>query len=435
MKKKAIALLLGVCMVCSLAACGGESKADNAETAADNKDTAAENTENKKTAERTSLPEVASVDMDIDVEKLVSELCDYSKIPVTITGTYEVTDEQLDAIILSDLTACYANLQEVTDRDTITEYDIANVDFTGYMDGEAFEGGSATGQYVKMGDGNGYIDGFTDDLVGAKIGDEISSDVTFPENYTNNPDLSGKEATFKFKVNGIYETITDMDKIKKLAEDADSIVNTNIKDTYGAYGITDLDSLITYETNYIDSAMSNSKYSDTVAAIKEYMLENCTVEVPEEYLNARVVEYQISFENDNLESDQTLEEYLDENYEGTSVEEAQASWKEYEEKQIKTEFIFSLIARKEGIELDEEEFDSFISNIVSSSSSSTSGVSFADEDAVYEYYGAGVADNGKKYMKELFLMNKAIDFVYEKADVTIEEASEEDTESVDSTEE
>lgn len=429
MKKKAIGLLLGACMACQLAACGG-SDGDNTENATEHGAT--------ETAERTQLPEVASVDMDIDYEKQVSKLCDYSKVPITITGTYEMTDEQFEAIILSDLTACYANLKEVTDRDTIKKDDVVKVDYTGSIDGVEFDGGSATDQYVKIGDGNGYIDGFTDGLVGAKVGSEVSSDVTFPDEYSNNPDLAGKDATFKFKVHGIYKTVKNLDKVKKMAKEKDSTVNANINNTFGQYGIKDLDSLIDYEKTYIDNSLESSKYSDTVTAIREYMLENCTIEVPQEYLDARVTEYQISFENDNLQSGQTLEDYLKEQYDGTTLEDAQKSWRESQEKQIKMEFAFGLIARKEGITLDEKEFSDFITSIVSSSSSASSsgsgGVTFKDENAVYEYYGAGVAENGKKYMQQLFLMNKAIDFVYEKADVTVEKPSEESTEGTEGTE-
>lgn len=87
------------------------------------------------------------------------------------------------------------------------------MDYTGYLDGDAFDGGSATDTMIDVANNcdatqkTNYIDGFSDGLVGAKVGDEVSSDVTFPENYQSS-DLAGKKTTFKFKIKGIYKPVT-----------------------------------------------------------------------------------------------------------------------------------------------------------------------------------------------------------------------------------
>lgn len=432
MKKNRIAVLCGVCMALSLAACSGNSSgpaassgnAEGTEAADNGTETAAKTVK----AARTQPPEVASADMDIQAKKLVKKLCDYSNVPVTITGTYDLSEEEIQSVILSDLQACYADLEEVKDRDSIQEGDTVKVDYTGYLNGEAFDGGSAQGTYVKIGDGNGFIPGFTDSLVGAKAGDDVEGKVTFPEDY-GKEELNGKEVVFKFKVYGIYQQVDDYAKLAELAKDADSLVNTNINATFGNYGITDFATLREYEETRLKNQLNSSKYSDSVNAIKEYMLENCEVEIPEDYLNARVVEYQISFENSTLADDQTLEDYLSTNL-GMTVEQAQESWTESARKQIKSELIFELVAEKEKIELDEKEFETYITTLVSSASSSGSQMSSADD--VYQYYGAGNTENGKKYMQRLYLMNKAIDKIYDSAKITVkapEKASETETES------
>lgn len=419
MKKKIISLLLGGAMIAALCGCGNTGSGNGAATET------TENAAQKTTGVRTQPPATPSAEMEIDAGKLVTKLCDYHNVPVTITGVYEVRDADLESVIMSDLDACFANLEEVTDRKTIEKDDVAKVDYTGYMDGKEFEGGKAQDTYVKMGDGNGYIDGFTKDLPGAKVGDDVSTDVTFPNPYPNNPDMAGKPATFKFKVKGIYKKIESFEKIKELAKDKNSTVNTNIAATFASYGLTDLDSLTQYEKNYAQNSVKNQKYNDTVSAIKDYMIRNSQVQVPEEYLNARLTEYQITFENDNLTADQSLEDFLKNQYNMT-LEDAKASWKSTVENQIKTELIFSLIAQKENIKLDEKEYESFMQNLVKQSSANTSAMGstkqFSSVDDVYKYYGMGNADNGKKYMRNLFIMNKAIDKVYDSAKVTVKEA-------------
>lgn len=427
MKKRMVVLLLCACMVCPLTACSEKN--------GDTETTQAASEANK--APRTKAPDVSSVNMGVDPKEHVGKLCDYKGIEVTITGKYEVSDEEIDEIILSDLTTCGANLIEVTDRDTVKKDDIVNIDFTGYVDGEAFDNGAATDQYIDVGKntehlyGTNYIDGFTDALVGAKVGEKVTSEVTFPEDYKSNEALAGKAASFDMTVNGIYREEDDLETLKTMAKEEDSRINKKISDMYSGYGITTLQQLVDYEKSYIEYTLSSNKYNDSITAIKEYMLKNCEVEVPEDYLQTRLTEYVVSYETDNLEDTQELESYLEENYQVT-VDEAMKTWKDYVEEQIKTEFIFSVIADKEGLELEEEEFGNFISGILSSEAASSYG--FSNEDDIYKYYGVGVVEDGKKYMRMLYQMNQAIDYVNENAKINIEEPAETTEEGSEPTE-
>ena len=88
---------------------------------------------------------------------------------------------------------------------TVKDGDQVNIDYVGYIDGKAFDGGDTQGQGTDLTIGSGsYIDDFEDQLIGAHPGDKVEVKVTFPENYGND-ELNGKEATFKVTVNGIYE--------------------------------------------------------------------------------------------------------------------------------------------------------------------------------------------------------------------------------------
>ena len=88
---------------------------------------------------------------------------------------------------------------------TVKNGDTVNIDYVGYIDGVAFDGGNTNGQGADLTIGSGsYIDDFEDQLVGAHPGDQVEVNVTFPEDY-GNEELNGKDATFDVTVNGIYE--------------------------------------------------------------------------------------------------------------------------------------------------------------------------------------------------------------------------------------
>ena len=114
----------------------------------------------------------------------------------------EVTDEEVNEAIAVDLDA-YGETVDVTDRGAEMG-DTLNIDFTGYESGVAFEGGTATGHEMVLGQA-GFIDGFEDQLVGHKAGEEFTIDVTFPENY--NEALAGKPAQFVIKINSIKNKV------------------------------------------------------------------------------------------------------------------------------------------------------------------------------------------------------------------------------------
>jgi len=129
----------------------------------------------------------------------VTKLGDYKGIEITKMST-EVTDEELEARIQSILDA---NPEYIEVDRAAKEGDTVNIDYVGMKDGVAFDGGTAEGFDLELGSGS-FIDGFEDGLVGAKTGDEVSLNLTFPEQY-HSEELAGQAVVFDVTVNAVKE--------------------------------------------------------------------------------------------------------------------------------------------------------------------------------------------------------------------------------------
>ncbi len=142
---------------------------------------------------------VVAVDVD-NIENYV-KLGEYQNLEVSEEPKSEVTDDVLENNIRYLLVSQYDPV-EVTEDRAVQQDDTVNIDYTGYMDGEAFEGGAGTGADLRIGSGQ-FISGFEDGLVGHKKGEEVTLDLTFPDPYKQNESLSGKAVQFKVKINKI----------------------------------------------------------------------------------------------------------------------------------------------------------------------------------------------------------------------------------------
>lgn len=395
MKKRIIALMLCMTTILAFNGCGNARTQDTEQS-----------TENAKA----TYNGPSSAQMDIDLEKQVSKLADYKGIDVTISGNYDVTDEDVEKNILSLLPYYGITGIEIKDRDTVQKGDYVKVDYTGYLDGEAFDGGSATDVMLDVDNNydvtnqNSYIDGFCDGIVGSKVGSEISTDVTFPDNY--NETLGGKKTTFKIKIKGIYEPIT-----------LDTLTDDMVADAFSAQNISTKKDLKEYVRKVMENQAKNSKSQATINEVENYMIKNSTVDIPEDYMDARMGEYQAMFERDNLTDTQTMDDYLKTN--NTTLDDLKKSWKTSLEKQIKVEFIFGRIADLEDIKVSDDDFKQFVDYLVSSGNSQ-----MTTESEVYDYYGNGSQEDGKKMLRQQYRINKAISYVVEQANVTIEPATE-----------
>ncbi len=183
--KKILALILCISIIVAMSACG------------DKKDDAAETTE--PVTGDSFVYDIKDYEFyEIDDFSQYIELGEYEGITVAVTPTDEEVDAKIESILKT-----FAKSEEVKDG-AVEDGDTVNIDYTGYIDGEAFEGGSAKGHDLVIGS-NSFIDGFEEGLVGAKTGETIELDVTFPENY-HNAEYAGADATFEVKVNKITRT-------------------------------------------------------------------------------------------------------------------------------------------------------------------------------------------------------------------------------------
>lgn len=224
MKKNRLILTAAVAVsVMALAACGSSNKTPEATTAAaEATDASASDT---ATASQLSAddPEIQALEAT-EVPELPKfsdmgtvKLCDLSSITVETSPKLTVDEDMVNSQI------DYLRKNYLTEtEDAAKEGDTVNIDFVGKMNGEAFDGGSGTGYDLVLGSGS-FIDGFEDQLIGAKKGEKLEVNVTFPESYPNNPDLAGKPAVFDVTVNKVstMPELTDQ-WVKEHAEDMGS---------------------------------------------------------------------------------------------------------------------------------------------------------------------------------------------------------------------
>lgn len=408
MKKRILALLLCVTTAASLVGCGSK----DGETA-----DATETVEDTQTAEQ--LPAVDLGKYDLKGEDYVT-LCDYSAIPVTITGNYDVTDEDVQNYF-EQLFAYRGPFYAVDDtKTTVEEGDIVNVDYVGKLDGEAFQGGTAENQNVDVsnnsaaGGSSSYIEGFTDDLLGASVGDVIDSHVTFPENYSSNTDLAGKEVVFTFTVNSIQKEIT-------LEDVDDAFASEN-------FGVDTLDEMYQQIREYLENTAAQNKTSDTYSAIEDYLLANCTIDVPEDYVADVIEAIRTNFINNYCGGDESKMEDTAVSYGYDSLDVLEKEWSDGVTSSIKLELVVKAIAAAEKIEIDEDEFTSYVDTIVSNNG-------YGSADALYSSYGYGDSVYGENQIRVIYLARLVLDKLSETAVITEAPAeAAESTESVDTTE-
>jgi trigger factor len=287
----------------------------------------------KKESGETASSEETTAQVQEETPKGTVTLGEYKGLEITNIST-EVSDEQVDAQIEFVLST-NPEMIEITDR-SAQEGDVVNIDFVGMKDGEAFEGGTAEGYDLELGSGS-FIDGFEDGLIGAEIGDELSLNLTFPENY-GNAELAGQPVVFDVTVNKIQE--------KKDAELTDEFVK-KISDT--SKTVEEYRSEI--RKNLEDSAKQNAEIQMQNEAI-EQVLASSTFEGLDEEVDGEF-QIQMAEMTQALEqSNMTLADYV------TMYGTDEDSFKEYMRSDIKARIQVSLLAeaivKEENLVIDDD---------------------------------------------------------------------------------
>ena len=253
--------------------------------------------------------------------------------------TLDITDEKVNAEI-ERLKEGAAKLKEVEADATAELNDVANIDFEGFIDGEAFEGGKAEGFDLTLGS-HSFIDNFEDQIVGHKKGDEFDVTVMFPENY-GAENLAGKPAIFKVKVNSI--------KRKEEAE-----LNDDLAKELGYDSLEDLKVKTRESLTKREETRINNEFKGKVV---EAVVANTNVEVPAELTN-REVEYQINRFAQQLQMQGiSLEQYFQ--MTGQTLDKMREESREMAEKSVKTELVVSEITKAENIEVSDDEVNAEI---------------------------------------------------------------------------
>ncbi len=186
-------------------------------------------TENETVAEGNTVEEETTLDTTpTGSESKLKTLATYKGLEVS-KSVATITDEDVDNQIAS-LEETYATTGERSEGDALENGDTANIDYVGKIDGTEFEGGSGEGYDLELGSGS-FIDGFEDALIGKKVGESCTIEVTFPEDYSNT-DVAGKDATFDVTINSATYSIpatVDDDFVKKNFSYTDSTTVDELK--------------------------------------------------------------------------------------------------------------------------------------------------------------------------------------------------------------
>lgn len=263
------------------------------------------------------------------------ELGDYKGLAIEKQDR-EVTDEEFDKA----LEEAVSRQAELTVKEgEIAQGDVVNINFDGYVDGEAFEGGQAEGYDLEIGSGS-FIPGFEEQLIGLKVSDSKEVVVTFPEEY-HAEELAGKEATFKCDINEVKsKEIPELDD--ELAQELDESVNT--VDEYKEKLRKDL----------ADAKLNQAEATEKEEAITKAS-DNATVEIPEAMINTELDRMMQEFEQRISQQGLNLELYYQ--FSGQSEEELKAQMKEDAEKRVKTNLTLRAIADAENIEVSDSDVE------------------------------------------------------------------------------
>ena len=261
-------------------------------------------------------------------------LGEYKGVEVPKSET-EVTDEDVDAELKKE----QEKNRTVTVEDRGAENgDITTIDFEGFVDGEAFEGGKGTDYPLTLGS-NSFIPGFEDQLVGSKAGDHVEVKVTFPEEYQAK-ELAGKEAVFQCDVKKV--------EAKELPELDDDF----------AQDVSEFDTLAEYKEDVKKNLTEKKEKAARTAkenAAVDKAIENAEMDIPDAMLNTQVRQMLDDFSRRMQSQGLTMEQYFQ--FTGMTLDKMQEEMKPQALKRIQTRLVLEKIAEVENIQPTEEEVE------------------------------------------------------------------------------
>ena len=294
----------------------------------------------------------------------------------------KVSDEDIDAE-LERVRERQARTVEVTDR-AVKDKDQTVIDFEGFVDGVAFAGGKGTDYPLTIGSGQ-FIPGFEEALIGAKIGEEVDVNVSFPEDY-HEESLKGKPALFKCTVKSIKEKV-----LPELDDEFASEVSEfeNMKDYRESIRAE-------IETKKISDAKS-----DKQDEAMDKIIEDSKMEIPDAMLETEQQSMIRDFAQQIRMQGMDIDQYM--KFTGMTNEKFMEQVKPQALKRIQSRLVLEAIAEKEGLTVTDEDFEKELETM-----SETYQI---EKDKAREMLG----ESGRKQVEADLLIRKALDFVTDNA--------------------
>ncbi len=341
----------------------------------------------------------ASEPYDYDLTKYV-KVGEYKGLEYQNPDKIKITDKEIEEAIEEDLDEA-KTLEDVEDG-KVHDGDTVNIDYTGTIDGEEFDGGSAEGSSLEIGSGT-MIDGFEDGLVGAEVGETVKLNLTFPDPYENNEELSGKDVVFEVKINSAQEYVTPTEE--EYVEQS-----------------SDYDSVSAYE-KAVKEELYKSKEDEQNSEIKSYLWGLISdgsevLEYPEKELE-EYIEKQKEYVQDYAENNSMEYEDVIESTYGMTEDEFNEELDSAAESNAKEQMIIYYIARQEGLEVTKSEYNDFVDAQLESIGYTASEFEDYTGMSYEEYVG------GEDYVKFYMLYEKVMDMVVENAKGVDELSTEE----------
>ncbi len=277
-----------------------------------------------------------------------------------------------------------ARTVEVTDR-AVQDKDQVILDFEGFVDGEAFEGGKGEKYPLTIGSGS-FIPGFEDQLIGAEIGKEIEVNVTFPEEYQAK-ELAGKDAVFKCTVHEI--------KAKELPE---------LDDEFASDVSEESETLEEYRAEVkgrIKERKENEGKQKREDQAVEQAVENAQIDIPEPMIELQARQMADDFARRIMQQGMNVEQYYQ--LTGMSEEKMMEELKPQAEKRIRTRLVLEAVVEAENIEVSDERLEEELQKMADSYQ--------MEVDKLKEFMG----ENEKKQMKEDIAVQDAVTLIAEAA--------------------
>jgi trigger factor len=248
----------------------------------------------------------------------------------------EVTDAEVDARI-KEIAEGQAPLVDIKRNRKMKEGDVAVIDFEGFIDGEAFEGGKGENFELTLGSGQ-FIPGFEDQLIGVKRDEEVEINVTFPENYGSEA-LAGKDAMFKVKVNGV--------KVKEEVEVNDELAKKLLQG--------DEEATVEKLKEEVKKAIEQEKLAklyneDLKPKLLETLVEKIDFDLPE-----FVVEQEIDMAVNKKAAEMSEDEIKELRENPEKLKELRETFRDDAVKSVKATFIIDALAQELGVKVEEQE--------------------------------------------------------------------------------